>query len=104
MGTACGLVSNGFNPRNRLNTGVWLKSLVLVGAKNLVDAILGGRKGGTHTRWVGKSNVELDGGVLQYFEWWPFKKVALSLGGKGRLMESVPHPRAACMLFRWSPS
>lgn len=43
MGIAGGLVSNGFIPRNRLNTGFSLKSL---GLKNLLDAIL--EAGGTH--------------------------------------------------------
>lgn len=38
MGIVGDLGSNGLNPRNRLNTGVSLKSLV--GAKNLLDAIL----------------------------------------------------------------
>lgn len=44
IGNIGDLVSNGFNPRNRLNIGVSLKSLV--GTKNLLDAILEG--GGTH--------------------------------------------------------
>ena len=44
MGIVGVLVSNGFIPRNRLNTGFSLKSLV--GVKNLLDAIL--EAGGTH--------------------------------------------------------
>lgn len=46
MGMVGDLVSNGFNPRNRLNTGVSLKSLP--GAKNLLDAILKAGCGETH--------------------------------------------------------
>lgn len=46
MGMVGDLVSNGFNPRNRLNTGVSLKSLL--GAKNLLDAILKAGCGETH--------------------------------------------------------
>lgn len=48
MGIVGDLGSNRFNPRNRLNTGVSLKSLV--GAKNLVDAILEAGKAWERTR------------------------------------------------------
>lgn len=48
MGIVGDLGSNGFRTRNRVNTGVSLKSLV--GAKNLLDAI---SWGGEHTHAVG---------------------------------------------------
>jgi hypothetical protein len=63
MGIAGDLVSNGFIPRNRLNTGFSLKSLVGVKNFKLLDAIL---EAGGHTRWLGESYLELDNGVLRF--------------------------------------
>ena len=66
------LVSNGFNPRNRLNTGVSLKSLL--GTKNLLDAILetgGGAR--THARGGVVRVIWSATAAFWTLEWWPFK-------------------------------
>ena len=73
MGIVGALVSNGFNPRNRLKTGVSLKSLL--GTKNLLDAILeagGGWR--THTRGGVVRVIWSATAAFWTLEWWPFKK------------------------------
>lgn len=107
MGIVGDLGSNGFRTRNRVNTGVSLKSLV--GAKNLLDAISWG--GGTHARSGGEKECFVvwssnSGAYLGEF-FFRSKRVFLKEGvpskTRGRLMESVPHARAGCMRCGWAP-